>query len=1238
MSSSFASEGKTRKIPPMLSEQTRASPRQSGSRRNPTFKYSFNSPRSRDQFETKLDGERRKLVVSGSQMRAGMTRGGRAPSCEVERRTERATSRNDKKTRWRPPPPKGSPARPSLCLNLVPSVAAALTSSASPATTSRRHVRGKLSSPRALDIRHPSDASRASDGSAQTSDTARRRAPTRLEHVSLPGLLTHPEHQHRKSVPSSNPPAANPFCARASQLTRFGSAIRSPSWGDRVLLMVLFKRKPVQYLSPPPIEDENAEVWVIGPTGELFVDYESYLHRMDFYKQRRFICEITGHSSLTFFDALQSEMEGSKDVDQSFPDALKEPVLRKVQFSTISRIDNLVDFIYDKFKEDFYPGENVTVMIDSGERLSGVVREKAKFPDRINQDGVVDRKAFSRYFVALRNRPDEEALVDDGHIFRDRKIFTKQMLRGFIKNTVTREAWTGAPWLVKERAALSYKIDTDVPAHLKYGNKVMEKKAQQKRGDHDETRFSSPLSQQHRLPELKPATKSHKSKQLQQQIARDKQQQFLDYQRALARSENLAVPYSAQSNGHPQFIHANFPSFAPAAAKGSPKPAPPPPIKYPIEDLDISPSRDGTQRPSLKFLSGKSHDGAKDQRKCKDGVPMESVGPLLETWETLNVYCEIFHLDSFTFDDYVDALQLSSLEVDCELFVEIHCAILKILVDEESKGGKLQVTLPEIPEDDDSEDEESGEDTSAMPSATPEPEVKPAGRTTRSSLAKSEAAEIEKASQSETIEARPHRASEMLASYGWIERLRKREFKNGGWEIILIGLLDQLGRKPKYSQICERILVKLAPIDQEPTQETARVQYAVLDFELRVKVLQIVCLLTVESKAIRGYMEECSEQMTIIRKEKIELQRTRKAIMEELRLLNEERKILLPDNSPPSPVPELEVNGDSKMTGIDQEDEEEVGTDSDDEEPHNSRSLRRGVDRAAERKRKRDAERDKKEKAEAAAKLPKISTRFKKILKDINKKKEEMKRCEDEISTRDNDLREADCPRARCLGKDRFWNRYWWFERNGMPYAGLPTSSTADAGYANGCVWVQGPDELERQGFIDLSEQDEQRYRKAFRMTVPERKELEEGRTSLATAFEWGFYDDADSLDMLIGWLDLRGNRESKLRKELQLQRAKICLYMENRSEYLRDSEDKSVVEEPPTRISTRTKTYIDSTSHRCLSWRNTTALEELGHLHSEQPRQRKATRKSDPDKETRIRATNRQGKPVGRQGTRYDF
>ena len=41
------------------------------------------------------------------------------------------------------------------------------------------------------------------------------------------------------------------------------------------------------------------------------------------------------------FHADQIQEEASQEVDEAYPDPLREPVLRKVQHSTISRIDNL---------------------------------------------------------------------------------------------------------------------------------------------------------------------------------------------------------------------------------------------------------------------------------------------------------------------------------------------------------------------------------------------------------------------------------------------------------------------------------------------------------------------------------------------------------------------------------------------------------------------------------------------------------------------------------------------------------------------------------------------------------------------------------------------------------------------------------------------------------------------------------------------------------------------------------
>jgi hypothetical protein len=341
--------------------------------------------------------------------------------------------------------------------------------------------------------------------------------------------------------------------------------------------------------------------------------------------------------------------------------------------------------------------------------------------------------------------------------------------------------------------------------------------------------------------------------------------------------------------------------------------------------------------------------------------------------------------------------------------------------------------------------------------------------------------------------------------------------------------------------------------------------------------------------------------------------------MADLTALNEERKILLPANMPPSPVLENKtLNGDIKMPDVEEEgpdstiEDENMDTDDD---PVQGRSLRRGLDRAAERKRKREAEQEKKEKAEAEAKIPKVSKQFSKLMKDIQKKQDAIKVCEEEIAILDNDLREADCPRTRVLGKDRFWNRYYWFERNGMPYGGLPNASTADAGYANGCIWVQGPDDLEREGYIDMKAEWQNEYKAKFNMTVPERKIMEEGPTNVFNARQWGYFDEPSSVDDLISWLDTRGINEIKLHKELKAYRDKIVTNMEKRREYLNPTEDKSVDEAPEKgvakRVSSRKKEErVEQASYRCLAWRNNMALDEFGHLHSDPPRQRKPAKK----------------------------
>jgi len=505
----------------------------------------------------------------------------------------------------------------------------------------------------------------------------------------------------------------------------------------------------------------------------------------------------------------------------------------------------------------------------------GVIREKTTFTDQLNGDGSVARPAFARYFVRLVNRPEEEALTDALHLNRDRKYFTKSMLRSFLKNSVHRDSWTGAPWRVKETIANQYRIPTQVPRHLEYEHKIAERKQIHtlKRAEADGGTFNpfnphNPHNQA-RLPELKP--KSHKGKGPNPEMDRAKHQQFIAYQRALNPGFVASTPFSPHND--PQYIQFvnQHPSFPPIAAKSVSRRAPPPPQKFPTEDLEVPPVREAPTRPAMKFLSEDTPMAGRPSEGAGSGILMASVGPLLETWDTLNVYCEVFVLDSFTFDDYIEALQFTSEDAQCELLVEIHCAVLKKLVnDEKDLNGQVQINLPVA--------NQHGTDTeSSGPESTPTPEPEIPARTTRSSLAKSEAAGLKAAG---AVDAKLHRAAEIdqcVKGYGWRFRLRKRNFANGKWVVIVVGLLNLFTANPRYRKTCDEILVKLAPLDMEPTEETAISQYAKLDINLRVRIVQFLCSLSLETQAIRGYMVDCTLQMTQHRKEKIEAQSNRKA-------------------------------------------------------------------------------------------------------------------------------------------------------------------------------------------------------------------------------------------------------------------------------------------------------------------------------------------------------------------------
>jgi DDT domain len=522
------------------------------------------------------------------------------------------------------------------------------------------------------------------------------------------------------------------------------------------------------------------------------------------------------------------------------------------------------------------------------------------FPELRYANGDIQRKGFSRYTVKLINRNDEEAQVDNEHLVRDKKSFTKAMLRSFIKNTVSREPWNGAPWLVKEDFAIKYKIPRVVPPHLQRATTAAERKKALAHKKDNGLPVAAILSRSPAPPtlvDIKPASKSHKSKSLQAAMKVSKMLQ--DYTPVSSRDS----PWSSPS-GTPESALAKI--SLKSVKEDTPPPPPPPPkpiiIKYPIEDLDL-PYDEGARRPVLHFLSAlpivakaevlpteltnrrvsrastrSSVVPSASPSPVSNGIDEEKVGLYLSTWVFLNIYCEPLLLDSFTFDDYLQALQFSNEDVDCDLFVEIHCALLKAIVNEQ---GVVQAQLPD-PEDDDDEEEEEDDDDEEEDSEG-DGEGSDAGSVRGTVRVNGDIMDTDGDGKGSSSRARSedkekqHRADELFEdSDSWIQRLKVRDFKNGGWQAIIVGLLRRLSADHRFSKDCEEILKHLTPVSEEPTPETVKRRYQTLDCNMRITVLHLLSRLTHETKCVRDYMEECAEEMTKHRKDKIEVQRARR--------------------------------------------------------------------------------------------------------------------------------------------------------------------------------------------------------------------------------------------------------------------------------------------------------------------------------------------------------------------------
>lgn len=900
--------------------------------------------------------------------------------------------------------------------------------------------------------------------------------------------------------------------------------------------MVLYKRKQVTFVRPPPIpEDLTTEIFVIPQTKEWFLDYSDYLARMDYYHRRKFVCEITGNSCLTFFEAYSSELKEIKDVQKNFPEALREHILRFLQFNRITRLDQLVDKVYLVFKNEFFPGEEVFVKkVISGNSNSYAKNDGGlpahSFVSTVKQRGTIREKvqysnpSDTKYLVATIG-DGSQIIATNQQLSRDRNHFTKWLIKTYVKLTVTRSHKVGAPWVVKEEYAKKYRIPRTYPEDLKL---------------YESTTPSGKVLYEDEVDKLPTPSPSQEPETLKGKKGRRSLKKTATLNAAAAAMGTFEV--SISDLVHPKTHTKN------ETRMRFPVHHLPPTIRKELEENDLvtlssfQPSKKTIMDdlklnfdlqitrpvPSSLLLpeNGQalhkqikervlqdieelqnSEEPAEDLKevlvrkqaelRSLESIKLNSVQEALESWIFLNVYHSVLKLDTFTFDDFICAMGWNDEQLKelgrCELLDEIWCAVLGAIVSNQMPNAKeaaqedkifgLQVTLPpktaivetsekngkqEDVDMEDAHDEKASDSEQESKTLKSEeevsdnelPEETPAPRRGRPPKKKAEIPEDDLADdegeESETDEGPTpdHNAFNAMNHRGikWHDRLRKRNFKDGNWQTILIGVLSLVEYVPEWSSTIQEIYRVLAPTLISPaTPATVMAQfYSNLSVDLRLKALHILTSLLITGSLVRDYIDESLDASSVLRRTRLDTIRDLKAAVDattKAHLAIFEQLVEAANNSNDTTLWALFTRKKHRLNtkGYEMTEYEKVLAAS-------SPSFQQVWE----------------EREAGIAKIKELRAAKRKI---------EMK------------LSEMDCQRVRLLGKDRNFNRYWWFENNGLPnlhFAGAgdededqpePESEdedddkdeTLEETYLMGKLWVQGPTALDALIHFHLS-------------------------------------------------------------------------------------------------------------------------------------------------------------------------
>ncbi|TFY79366.1 hypothetical protein EWM64_g4644 [Hericium alpestre] len=850
---------------------------------------------------------------------------------------------------------------------------------------------------------------------------------------------------------------------------------------------------------------------------------------MSFYRLKQFQCEVTGKSGLDYFQALESEQQEARTLHSRFPEPLKSAILKAVQWQVMGRLDHLVEAVFDRYKDRYFAGEKIYVDIQGDKFLARIVEvfpprstpTKVEPPEEqpvassssavikstplpvhaIGGDLKVPakevnaaddpRKYYYRVQILEEERPEgrdklaasvKEARAKYSGSFmevqcpvmsRDRLSFSKSILRRFIRDCVDRDAAVASPWTVKPQVARRYGVSSVMPEETRLGVEDIKKGEIQKRKKVWEEKEGPSTKKQKKLT----AAQEEKAKAMAavaERKEREAREKAEKQQKAKEEAERLAAEKKKKK-----------------------------PIRYPTEDLDV-------------VLTEKEK---KAGMKVKRPVPSRVALPFnddkgtfekfLMAWTFLVVYGHPLHLSTFTLDEFEHAIRHSLLEPECQILAEVHSTLIYNLRTLNFNRHSAVLSLLNLKDASASEGEEWGVSVDTL--------------------------------------------LEAMADVGnnWERAPLRHNEGREGWEESLVGCLKDhatLENFPALRRVLTHLLFAPVPSAEpintppssrasspSPTRTVVRSvtaqhpaqRYHTLPPEDRIAILYFMCNVAVSSKAIHVYMESCEEQLTALRKEKIEVNRSRKQYIEE-------RDALLGDNKEEKGTPNGTTNGNGNSRGTaststngaeedtpmnDLSDLSDVSASEAGSESGLSGSGNgNGKSTKSSQDLRRKAQTQAHAKEREAARMRNASA--KQALAEHRRLDEEVNKLERRLEGIEREFRKLlGSVRVKPMGRDRFYNRVWWFD-------GLGSASLIGSGgvvqYGTGRIFLQGPSVFDQE-ILDRREEGD----------IHARRLQEEGEEGMLGVGEWAVYTDLEEMDEFTAWLNPKGNRELALRNTL---------------------------------------------------------------------------------------------------------